>query len=102
NTAGRGEDGEFWVVQHVKVSFKKLHSEHGVEFVRENRAAAVRIEAEDATLRRVRGDTNVHRIFRDEDAAVRRDANDGRMLDVRRAGDQVEAPIGRRIRKSTR
>lgn len=90
-----GEDGELRVVQDVESAFEILHPENRVELFREDREASVGMKAKDAALGRIRVPrADVHRIFRDEDASVRRSADDRWVIDARRFRDEFDAPPG--------
>ena len=86
-------------VNDVEFPFQILHAEHRVEFFRKHRDTPIRMKAENASFRRVRlGQTDVHRVFGDEHAAIRRACNHGRMIDFRSFGDELDAPIRNRLR----
>ena len=94
-----GEHAELRIVQHVEPAFEILHAEDGVELLGENRQPPIRMETKDAAERGIGRSGDVHRVFSHEHAAIRRGANDRRMLDSRRLGDEFKAPAGRRLRQ---
>jgi hypothetical protein len=79
-------------VKDVEVAFEILHAEHGMEAFGEDGAAAVGVEAQDASLGSVGRGADVHRVLGDEDTAVGSDGDNGGVLDVRSLGDESEGP----------
>ena len=89
-----GEHAEVRVVQHVEFSLEVLHPENRVQLFGKHRPPPVRVNTNDPAFLsvRVRG-ADVHRVFRDKHASVRRDTDHGWMTNLRRLCNEVHPPV---------
>src|SRR4030095_8460058 len=93
-----GEDRELRIVQDVKLAFEILHPKRRVQPVCECRRPPVWMKADDASLLFIRAfGRDVHWVFTDKNAPVRRGANDGGRFDDRMFGDKFESPTGKSL-----
>ena len=92
-----GEDAESRRVMDVELAVEVLEAEDGEEPLGEDGHLPVRMEAEDAVGRLVHRPFHVHRIFRDEEPAVGREAEDRREFDLGVFRDDFDLPVGRAL-----